>query len=351
MTLRRDHSGPPTLNRRALAAFLLLAAPACGERPSPAPEDVSGLADHHVHLLSPALVADWKSLGVPFSRPDSVYTSPAGLGVGAALLVPMSHLYGNEEFRGALGLSLEQEHAAVRRENDYVAAAASGFPGTAVALCSVDISRPYAWDEIRRCRDALGVRGLKFHLASAGIDPREESHLEQVARVAAWADSAGVALLVHFDPQRRGVELEDVQRFIDRVIAPHPGLTLVIAHLGGSGGYGAWSRSVYRTFAAWLRAEEAGGRPRAGIHFDLSAVWLERESEGVPASTEADGRALAEDIREFGTARLLLGSDYPVFELARATTALRAGAGLGADEWQQLRANRLALLDPAGREP
>ncbi len=47
-------------------------APASVDQPA---ADPSGMVDHHVHILSPTLVADWKTLGVPFSRPDSVYTS------------------------------------------------------------------------------------------------------------------------------------------------------------------------------------------------------------------------------------------------------------------------------------
>jgi hypothetical protein len=32
--------------------------------------------DHHVHLLSPALIDDWKSIGVQFSRPEIEYCDP-----------------------------------------------------------------------------------------------------------------------------------------------------------------------------------------------------------------------------------------------------------------------------------
>lgn len=35
-----------------------------------AQEMAQGLYDHHVHVLSPRLIADWKSLGMEFSRSD-----------------------------------------------------------------------------------------------------------------------------------------------------------------------------------------------------------------------------------------------------------------------------------------
>jgi len=331
----------------ALAAASLGSAVGCTSEPEPASGTAAVIADHHVHILGPGLVRDWKSLGVPFSKPDSAYTSAAGLGVEQALLLPMAHLYGNEEFRGALKLSLEQERAAVQRENDHVAQEAAQRGAGFVAFCGVDASRPYAWDEIRRCRTELRSAGVKLHLASAGIDPRRDEDLAKVARVAAWADSNRVTLWIHFDPQRRGVELADVQRFIDRVLAPHPGLEVGIAHLGGSGGYGDWTRSVHRTFATWLRAEGAAGRPRPGVHLDLSAVWLERESEGVPASTAEQGAALGADIAEFGAQRLVLGSDYPVFDPGRSAEALRVGAGIDSTTWARILANRMPVLDGA----
>ena len=70
------------------------------------------LVDHHVHILGPGLLRDWQSLGVPFSREDSAYTSAARLldadgALEGAILVPMAHLYGNEEFRRALSVSEE----------------------------------------------------------------------------------------------------------------------------------------------------------------------------------------------------------------------------------------------------
>lgn len=311
--------------------------------------------DHHVHLLSPALVRDWKSLGVPFSKADTAYTSVAHtlsvLGAGSpgdtaafrAVLLPMAHLYGQADFRQALGLTEAEEYARVRHENDYVARQAAAFPGRVAAFCGVDILRPYAWTEIRRCRGQLESAGMKIHLASAGVDLRDDAHLDRLARLTGWAASGQVPLLLHFDPQDRGLEAADVRRFINRVLQPQPQLTVVIAHLGGSGGYGGWTRTVYRTFSEWLAAEVAAGRPRAGYYFDLSAVLLEEETEGVPASSRADREALGRDLARTGLQRILFGSDYPVFDpRSYARLLLRAGA-VDSAGWQSIARNRLPL--------
>jgi predicted TIM-barrel fold metal-dependent hydrolase len=331
---------------RALGLALVLTARAAASAAAAHPAD--GLTDHHVHVLSPTLVRDWKSLGVPFTRPDDVYTSAAGLlGPGAegrleqALLVPMAHFYGNEEFRGGLGLSLEQEQARVRAENDYVAAEAARYPGRATALCSVDFSRPYAWEELRRCRSELRSPGLKLHLRSAGADIGDAEQLGRLEAMAGWAESEGMGLLLHVDTGRGGLGAGDVERFFDRVLQPHPRLEVVIAHLGGSGGYGQRTRAAFRAFLD--RLGRNGDRGPL-VRFDLSAVLLERESEGVPATTGEEAAALAADLRRAGFDAMVFGSDYPVFDPRAYARLLAERLELSAAELRRLLANRATFV-------
>ena len=333
-------------SRIAATAITATLLSACG----PTEEiELSRMVDHHVHLLSPGLVADWKSTGVTFSRADSFYTSAGPLldesagrrPLAGALLLPMAHLYGSASFRQSLRLGLAAERAAVQRENDHVAAEAARYPGRALAYCSVDFLRPYAWDELRRCRAELNSPGIKLHLGSARANLRNPGHLAALAEIAAWAVAEQVPIMLHFDPQSREASAADVQRFITRVVAPHPDLVMIIAHLGGSGGYGPWTRVVYRTFAEWLDAEAAAGRPRAGIRFDISAAWMAQDSDEVPRSTRQDGEALATDIAAHGIARLLFGSDSPVFDPGPYGAAFKRATGLTQATWDSLAANRV----------
>lgn len=335
----------PATSRTLLGPVLMLLA-ACGPREA---VDLSAMVDHHIHLLSPRLVEDWKSLGVTFSRPDSFYTSASPyLAEGGdrtpldgAVLLPMAHLYGRAAFRQELRLSFAAERELVRQENNHAAAEAARFPGRAVAFCSVDFLRPYAWEEIRRCRAELGSPGIKLHLGSAGASLRNAGHLTALAGYAEWAVAEQVPIMLHFDPQAREMSEADVQRFIQRVLVPHPDLVMVIAHLGGSGGYGPWTRAVHRTIATWLQEEAAAGRTRPGIRFDISAAWLEQDSEEVPRSTRQDREALAADIATFGVGRLLFGSDAPVFDPGPYGAAFRRAAGLSPAAWDSLAANRI----------
>lgn len=342
---------PRTTRRRpldtALLAFLV-ALLSAGCQPKPLPEDPlarlsqAGI-DHHVHLLGEDLLRDWQALGATFSKPPEAYLTagrllgaPGGAAgsspVARAVLVSMAHFYGSDEMREGLQLTAEEEQARVARENDHVAREAARYPGRAVALCSAALLRPYAMDELTRCQRDNAAAGIKLHVASSGVDLREPAHLEAVEKVAAWAEEKGLPILLHLDTQRRGTTVDHVQQFAQAVLAPHPRLTVIVAHLGGSGGYGPWTQSVYRTLTAWLAeraAAEAVARP---VYFDLSAVLLEKPSEGVPATTAEEARALAADLRAAGLERLVLGSDYPVFDPRNTLTALGERAGLTAAE-------------------
>lgn len=304
----------------SIGAFVLLSA--CRATPTNPERPERGLHDHHVHLLGPGLIADWKSLGVTFSRPDEVYLQPDSLfeprgeepPLASALLVPMAHFYGNEEFRTELGLTLEQEHAKVRAENDHVAAQAARFQGRTRSLVSVDLLRPYAQEELERCHAAYPLAGVKIHLASAGFRYEDSEHVAALARTARWAHERGLFLLLHLDPQRRGLVTADVTRLLDEVFGPLTSMRVVIAHAGGSGGFGPWPRSVLETLAAWLESERAAGRARAQFFVDLSTVPLILESEGLPPSTDEEVAALAPIVRRLGVEHVLFASDYPVFD-------------------------------------
>lgn len=319
-----------------VAVALAIAAAACGTAAAPAAS--VAFTDHHVHVLGPDVMRDWRALGVTFSRADSIYTSPGTLlrvrpdTSASAVLVPMAHLYGNAEFVGGLGIDDATVRERVRRENAHVAAEAARFPGRAIALCSVPALAAWAPEEFRWCADTLRVSGLKLHLASSMVDLRNEAHLDALARIAGFAASRSLPILLHVDPQRRGLDAPDIERLASRMFEPHPELAVVIAHLGGSGGYGPWTRRVFATLLEWRRATEAReGRPRR-LHFELSAVVLERESEGVPATTPEERALLAADLRAMRFDRVLLGSDHPVFDPVRGLEVLRDLVGLSDEE-------------------
>ena len=302
-------------------------------RPAPAP----AVVDHHVHVLGPDVMRDWRALGVTFTRPDSIYLSPSTLlrargdSIAAVVLLPMAHLYANPEFVGELGIDAAEVRRRVRRENAHVAAVAAGHPGRAVALCSVPALADWALDDLRWCRDSLNVAGVKLHLASSQVDLRDSSHLRRLASIAQFAAANQLSILLHVDPQRRGHDSTHIRALARQVFEPLPNLTVVIAHLGGSGGYGPWTRTVFRTLLGWRRDVETRG-PQRRLYFELSAVVLEAELEGVPATTAAEAALLRDDLRRMDLDRVIFGSDYPVFDPLRGREALLSRVGLTPQE-------------------
>jgi predicted TIM-barrel fold metal-dependent hydrolase len=308
-----------------------------------------GFADHHVHVIGPGLLRDWKQLGAEFSRSDEHYLRVDPLFEGpdalaAAVLVPMAHFCANAELRIALGFTLEEERDRVRAENDHVAREAARHPGRAVALAAVDLLRPYALDELQRARREHGVAGAKVHLASAGFDFRDAAHLAALERIVAWTASERIPLLVHLDPQLRGTTVEDLRHLLEVVFGPHPDAEILIAHLGGSGGFGSWPQSVLKTCGTWLAAEREAGRAREKFCFDLAAVPLMRDSEGLSASGAEEIAALAPALRELGLQRVLYGSDYPVFDPREHLRFLAERCGFRRDELERIRLQRWGAL-------
>jgi len=295
------------------------------------------IVDHHVHVLGPDVMRDWKALGVTFSRPDSIYTSPRTLlegrgdSVAHVVLVPMAHLYANPEFVEGIKIDAIEARRRVRRENAHVAAEAARFTTRAVALCSVPVLADWALDEVAWCRDSLGVAGIKIHIASSQVDLRNDAHLRQLAAVTRFAEGNALPILLHVDPQRRGHDSTHIRALATRVFEPFPQLKVVIAHLGGSGGYGSWTRTVFRSLRDWRRDVEASG-PRRHVYFEVSAVALEQESEGVPATTPVEAALLRDDLRALSFDRVIFGSDYPVFDPVRGRATLIEKVGLTADE-------------------
>lgn len=334
---------------RRLATLGLLAAAGCGGAPAGEPAGPAGpLFDHHVHLLSPRLVEDWKALGVPFSRPDSVYTSIAPVlaqGVEGAFVLSMGYLYSSARFRQEHQLDADQEYGGVRRENDHVAAQVGRAPERLVGFCGVNPRRPYALAELGRCRDSLRLGGVKLHLASSDVDPTDSAHVAAVAAVARWTEAAGLPLLLHLDPRRPDLDPGHLEPLLAAVIDRHPALRVIIAHLGGSGGYDDRTRAVFR-----MLARRTAGRP-GGVWFELSAVVLARASEGVPPTTADEAARLAADLEEAGLDRILMGSDYPVFSADTYAVSLRERVALGADAWARILGNRVGPARAAAAAP
>lgn len=301
--------------------------------------------DHHVHLLSPHLVRDWKSLGVPFSRPDSFYSSPSAVldqsRIQKAIILSMAYLYGSEGFQ-RLESSSEKEHEWVRRENDFIASLVRSNPKKLTGFYSVHPLRPYALSELRRCRDEFGLSGIKLHLAHSRVDLTNETHLKRVADIFALAQEKGTPVLLHVNAVYADHRKQQVDILVRELLHKHPKVDVYIAHLGGSGGYNPIVGEVLQMFINHL--SRGGALERRRVFFELSAVVLTESSEGVEPPDEERLRQLSADLRKLGLDRILFGSDHPVFNSQEYAQTLRHKLNMSEKEIQQILGNEAPVL-------
>lgn len=301
--------------------------------------------DHHVHLLSPDLVRDWKSLGVPFSRPDTFYSSADAVvkpgGVEKAVILSMAYLYGSEGFRRLEGAA-EKEYEWVRRENDFIASVARRQPRRLAGFYGVHPLRPYALAELRRCRDELKMTGIKLHLAHAEVDLTNAEHFRRLAEIFAFAAERSTPMLLHLNIGSGDVGRQQVQILARELIGRHPKLTVIIAHLGGYGSYTSRPQRVLEGFTPHL--SRGGLLAKQQVYFELSAVVLRESSEGVEPPSEERLKQLTADLRKIGLHRVLFGSDHPVFDSQQYAQTLRDKLGMTEREIRQILGNQWTVL-------
>jgi predicted TIM-barrel fold metal-dependent hydrolase len=194
--------------------------------------------------------------------------------------------------------------------------------GRFVGFGSVDPNRPDALDRLARFPE-LGLRGLKLHPTMQAFDPGDDRFLPFFDAAA----ELGLILLTHAgtsglgagEPGGQGLRI-DLARpiLLDRIAARHPGMPVVLAHVG-------WP---------WHLEAVAMALHKSNVYLDISG-WKYRY--------------LPEDVRREMPRRLrgqfVFGTDYPMFDPEACLTEFEA-LGLPEDvAGAILRDNAAALLD------
>lgn len=297
---------------------------------------MGSVLDHHVHIMSPRMIKYFKDAGVPFSKPDPDYSQlPAirnRLGRDEFVLVSMAYLYGNPEFG-----SVENEKAAVMAENDFVAAA-RGQDKRIKLYCSFDPLKEYGLAEAKRCISELKADGLKMHFNASQIYLTVPDHLNKVRPAFELAAANRLPVLLHFDNLHRRFGKPDVDLLVDNILKDLDAVEIQIAHFGTSGGFSQRTRDFLDAFLARLQNDKFLEKHR--IMFDISAVALDKDSEGVRKLTDDDFAQLANYVRKLGPGRILFGTDYPLYSAEEYLTILRERVKLTDAEINAIIANR-----------
>ncbi|HRF42504.1 MAG TPA: amidohydrolase family protein [Saprospiraceae bacterium] len=320
----------------AIVVFLLLglwgcSAPARLDAPQSATATPKEITDCHVHVMSPAMIAMWKSMGIPFGKPDAAYSNIdsiiSRLGTHRMKLVSMAYVYSSGEFSTGQGNIREM----VRAENDYLALQKSKYPGSIEAYYGIDPMADFAMEEFIRCNDSLKLDGLKLHFNASQVYLTERKYQEKVKQVLEYAAAKKVPVLLHFDNSHRRFGLPDLEILSDSILAFIPKIHLQIAHLGTSGGFNSRTKAFIDAYLELIR-DPAHPLHRHELVFDISAVALDKDSDGVPHLDEAAFAELAAYLRKIGMDKLVFGTDYPLYSSREYLDILRKKVKLSEEE-------------------
>lgn len=196
----------------------------------------------------------------------------------------------------------------LRAANDWIFEVAGGRPDVSVVLAydpSVLPGEAGAKHVATLARER-GAKGIKIHPALQTFDPDDE----RMHPVYQTCVELRLTVLSHSGPSRGGPQYAEPDAFAP-VLRRFPDLRLVLAHLGGG---------------AWRQATGAAAAFRQ-VWFDLSEVisWM-----GAPNAPS--GEDMARMIRAIGPERVLLGTDFPWYDLGETADRVEALPLLGRQE-------------------
>lgn len=159
---------------------------------------------------------------------------------------------------------------------------------------------------IREMVKEYGARGVKWHPVVQEFHLREERLLPSIEATV----DLEIPILVHSGPDRQGRGY-GIPGAFSEALKRFPTLKMIVAHMGG----GAWREL----------SEFASHFPN--VIFDCSEIihWVGGTNAPTP-------RQLARLIRTVGSNRVMMGSDYPAYEIDRTIDLVMALPMLGQEE-------------------
>lgn len=314
-----------------------------GERPLP-----PAVADHHLHIQSPAITVELKRR-IALAPEQFVIFSPALLetrtgqdaldvldaaGIERGVLLSMAYMFASPRAT----IAAADAPALTRAENTWNVEAARASAGRLQAFVSVNPFADFALDELRHWAPAEGVSGLKLHLGNSDFDWRSDDDVAHLAGVFAAARDMALPVLVHV---RGGGDYSplETRRFIDEVLVHADENCVQVAHGGGGGGLDEATVQALAMYAEAIDRQAAGTRRMV---FDLAAVLVRDSAD--PA-TQLLLKRFAQLVRHIGLERFVMASDWPsVFAPAEHNALVEAQIPLTADEWQVILNNRAPYL-------
>ena len=152
-----------------------------------------------------------------------------------------------------------------------------------------------------------GTRGVKFHFWNSVVDLRGRDSLNDLTTLFGHIADRNLPCVVHvFNGAMQDFGPDDVERFVDRVVAPHSNLRISFAHIGGAGGTNVVIRDILRRLSQVAPPDsELGSR----ILIDIAAVMFTERFKTIAPTARVVLDDMAELLDGWGPERVLWGSD------------------------------------------
>lgn len=209
---------------------------------------------------------------------------------------PEEHLKAMEPADVAVVFGLSAAATGWNVPNDAVAEQVARAPLRLIFFASIDPARPDFQEELERCHQDLGCRGVKLGPIYQGVHPLDP----RCRAIYAYCQRHGLPIITHMAATfSSGVPLEYARpALMDQVAVEYPELRIVLAHLGHP----------------WEAEAIAAMRKQPHLYCDVSALYYR------PWQFYNAMRLVV----EYGAgAKLLFGSDYPATTTGESLTGLR----------------------------
>ena len=323
---------------------------------------VTPIAEHHAHLQSSTAARLLNEGANPASdethndEKEEPHTASDLIAELDAAGIQRSVAISDAYRLGSPFTHVPRETAAVDAENDWTRQQVLLYPRRLVGLCSVNPLRPYALAAINHCA-SIGLRGgLKLHLANTQFHFDDPADVRKLIDVFVAANRLRMPILIHLRPDAKWDAKSSVRIFVEKVLPSAPAIPVLVAHLGGWGGYDRTTDEAFSAFADDCAANASRCRH---LYFDIAAVVIRPDAGNAAPGTDlrsmwdvqkdfSDGPTrLAANLRRIGLSRILFATDWPVVTATDYIRTLRTNLHLTPSEVDQIFRN----LGPYFSEP
>ncbi|MFT3705629.1 MAG: amidohydrolase family protein [Agriterribacter sp.] len=302
--------------------------------------------DYHVHLQDSSTVQLGfrllKALGkTPTSIDSLVFDADTIIQRLDRAKFKNAWILSNAYWFGSPLTPIQNEYEAVKKQNDWTADQASHYPGRLKAFMSVNPLKSYALKEMQRCIDSKRFAGLKLHFANSKVNLFDEAHIVKLQKIFALANKNHLVMLIHFRSAQQWDGSANALILINKLMPFAKNTKVVIAHMGGWGGYDKPTHTALERFAAYIHQNNAYSK---NLYLEVSAVLpLNTDEEYKPIKNKPGWdpvAALNKRIGQIGIDHILFGTDWPLIDIDPYIQLLNTT--LGASIAQQILSNTIS---------